>query len=221
MQWQRRKSVTRQGGTTSTSGSGSSAPTSAAPAKKSLEWLIGRRIKLKTANNEDVEGAIYTYDRATNCIALDILFITLSFFDRSQERKRISFRIIKISHIKEIVSVSSDDAQNEPLSNYLPVGHVYLDQLRAREADAVKTLRQQMAKMGVGVTKEAQEIFDALSKTLPCRWSNETIVVLDEVLIPPPYEVESCKANASSSASLARVRKVLEGERRRLANAKK
>ncbi|KAG0163760.1 hypothetical protein DFQ28_011205 [Apophysomyces sp. BC1034] len=203
MQWQRRKSVTRQGASTSTSVSSSTAPTPAAPAKKTLEWLIGRRIKVKTAVNEDVEGIIYAYDRVR------------------QERKGISFRVIKLSHIKEILSVTSEDVQEEPLTNVLPVSHVYLDQLRAREADTLKSLRQQMAKMGVGVTKEAQEIFDALSKTLPCRWSNETIVVLDEVLIPPPYDVEGCKANASSSASLARVRKVLEGERRRLANAKK
>ncbi|CAO3582896.1 unnamed protein product [Absidia cylindrospora] len=42
--------------------------------KKSLEWLIGRRIKVKTTLDEEFEGLIYTYDRITNCIALDILF---------------------------------------------------------------------------------------------------------------------------------------------------
>lgn len=47
---------------------------------------------------------------------------------------------------------------------------------------------------------------------LPCRWSNDTIVVLDEVLIQPPYDVDSCKANSSSASSLARVKKVVRCE---------
>ena len=43
--------------------------------KKTTEWLIGRKIKIKTASNEEIQGRIYTYDRMTNSIALDILFI--------------------------------------------------------------------------------------------------------------------------------------------------
>jgi hypothetical protein len=34
-------------------------------------------------------------------------------------------------------------------------------------------------------------------------------VVMDEVLITPPYSVENCKANLTSAASLARVKKVV------------
>ncbi|ORZ15728.1 anticodon-binding domain-domain-containing protein [Absidia repens] len=226
-QQQRRKSVTKQqqhGGSSTSTNSTGSTPTPPSSiglnSKKSLEWLIGRRIKVKTTLDEEFEGLIYTYDRITNCIALDC-----STGSR-HSRKSLSFRILKVNHIKEIIGVTSDEASaplqdpavahTSKLTSYLPVSHVHLDRLTTREADTIKGVKQQVAKLGVGVTKEAQEIFDALTKTLPCRWANDSIVVMDEVMITPPYGIENCKANTSSAASLARVKKVLEGERRRL-----
>lgn len=37
------------------------------------------------------------------------------------------------------------------------------------------------AKTGVGVTIEAQQVFDALAKTMPCQWKQQSIIVLNEV----------------------------------------
>ena len=78
----------------------------------------------------------------------------------AQGRKGLSFRIIKISHIKEVLS----NQQDAPV-DFLPINHVDTNRLDARESSGVKNMRQRVAKMGVGVTKEAQDIFDALSKT--------------------------------------------------------
>lgn len=38
------------------------------------ETLLGRQIKVKTVLNEQMEGSIYTLDKMTNCLVLDILF---------------------------------------------------------------------------------------------------------------------------------------------------
>ncbi|KAI9348368.1 anticodon-binding domain-containing protein [Pilaira anomala] len=170
--------------------------------RKSLESYIGKLIKVKTASNEEVEGLIYTFDKITNCLVIDC----------SGSRKKGSFRIIKISHLKEIVSIGGSEVKKDQFK----VGPVSVEQLKVREADALKGFGNEVSKLGVGVTKEGQDIFNALSKTLPCRWSKDTIVVMDEVLITPPYSAENCRANSSSAASLARVKKVLEGERKRL-----
>lgn len=51
--------------------------------------------------------------------------------------------------------------------------------LRARHAEYTR--------IGVDVTAEAQRVFDALAKTLPCRWDRDTIVVLDSVRLSRPY----------------------------------
>ncbi|KAF9931825.1 hypothetical protein FBU30_009521 [Linnemannia zychae] len=101
------------------------------------------------------------------------------------------------------------------------IGYVQLDKIQQREQQAVREAQAAAARIGVGVSSIGQDIFDALSKTLPCRWHKDQIIVMDEVIISSPYEPDNCKANASSSYILARVKKVLEGERSRMANIRK
>ncbi|KAG0352456.1 hypothetical protein BG005_008124 [Podila minutissima] len=111
---------------------------------------------------------------------------------------------------------------NNIYSTVVPaLGYIQLDKIQQREQQAIREAQVAAARIGVGVSSSAQDIFDALSKTLPCRWAKDSIVVMDEVIIAPPYEPENCKANASASYTLARVKKVLEGERFRLANGRK
>ncbi|CAG8555378.1 456_t:CDS:2 [Paraglomus occultum] len=113
-------------------------------------------------------------------------------------------------------------SNNANATNAFPrIGYVQLDKLQQRGIQAYKDTQCQLARIGDGVTQEAQEIFDALSKTLPCRWAKDTIVVLDEVAITPPYNVENCRANSNAAGSLERVKKVLEGEKRRLASVRR
>ena len=82
--------------------------------------------------------------------------------------------------------------------------------LQARLASAVSRLKDQEARRGKGVSKEAQEIFDRLSKTLPTRWDGTRIVVNDVVVIEAPYRSEDCRAGTGAPKdSLGRVRKVV------------
>jgi len=53
-----------------------------------------------------------------------------------------------------------------------------------------------------------------LAKTLPCKWRQDAIVVFDEIVIANPYGPENI--SGENSTMLDRVKKVLEGERRRL-----
>lgn len=59
-------------------------------------------------------------------------------------------------------------------------------------------------------------MFDAIHKTMPCRWYGKTILVMDEVSIAAPYVVGSCTAAEPHRDVLERVRKVLHAERQRL-----
>lgn len=63
------------------------------------------------------------------------------------------------------------------------------------------------------MSKDAQDIFDALVRTMPARWEGTSIVVSDSVIIEKPYRVENCRAVApgqgGGEAALGWVRKVV------------
>ena len=44
------------------------------------------------------------------------------------------------------------------------------------------------------------------------RWHNKSIIVLDNVLIEPPYGVEDCKAPAKYGKQLERVKELVKNE---------
>ena len=48
------------------------------------------------------------------------------------------------------------------------------------------------------------------------RWHQDQMIVLDAVIIKPPYGSEDCSAPSQHQSTLNRVRKILEGERRKI-----
>ncbi|KAF9677537.1 hypothetical protein SADUNF_Sadunf08G0117900 [Salix dunnii] len=126
----------------------------------------------------------------------------------------------------------------------LDINKCYIDlhSLQAREEMALRQAEADAERIGVGVTAEAQSIFDALSKTgsnwgkgkghltprrcdrlgtltgieklLPVRWDKTVIVVMNEVRVSSPYLPE-CVSGGTPAAN-DRVKKVLEFERKRL-----
>lgn len=115
------------------------------------------------------------------------------------------------SYVSEIVSVSTPAEVFDPT---LP--HVDVERCRKREERALQTAKEEAGRVGVGVTKEAQTLFDSLHKTMPCRWQDKTIVVLEEVHVGEPYTPEAATADPEHRSTLQRVQKVLSAERARL-----
>mmetsp|Transcript_15642 Transcript_15642/g.21624 ORF Transcript_15642/g.21624 Transcript_15642/m.21624 type:complete len:193 (+) Transcript_15642:185-763(+) len=167
------------------------------------EIPIGCKIRVKTILGEDFSGELFAFDKSTNCVVIQEL----------GENKTV--RILKANYIKEVVETEARPAGSKEERAALP--SLDMGRLQEREAQALKTAEEEAKKIGVGVSDEAQDLFDALSKTLPCRWAEKVIVVLDEVRIEEPYTPESCQGG--SATVLSRVRKVLEGERARSTEA--
>ncbi|XP_061985517.1 uncharacterized protein LOC133704644 [Populus nigra] len=166
----------------------------------SEDFAVGCLLSIKTTLGEEFEGQVMTFDRPSNILVLQ---------EGPKHGPKRNIRFLKANFIKEFsFLVQAEDP--------LDIKKCYIDlhSLQAREELALRQAEADAERIGVGVTAEAQSIFDALSKTLPVRWDKTVIVVMNEVRVGSPYLAE-CVSGGTPAAN-DRVKKVLELERKRL-----
>ncbi|KAJ2630828.1 hypothetical protein H4R22_002394 [Coemansia sp. RSA 1290] len=170
-----------------------------------LTSLVNTRIQVQLVDDSRVEGVLFAYDVYSGVVAL----LEPRMGDLPADTKH-AVRLVKASNIQDVEVKGKGDT-------VLPsVQEVKVDVVEARKARALAQAKERAARIGVGVSSHAQAVFEALSKTLPCRWDKKRIIVLDEIVIDPPYTVDCCRELSSASFSLSRVKKVLQGELSRL-----
>ncbi|XVF02398.1 hypothetical protein REPUB_Repub04eG0172300 [Reevesia pubescens] len=167
---------------------------------ESEEFAVGCLLSIKTTLGDEFEGQIISFDPVANILVLQ---------EGSKSGPRRNIRLLKANYIKEFSFLRQDE---DPLD----VNQCLLDltTLQAREDSAIRQAESDSERFGVGVTSEAQNLFDALSKTLPVRWDKTVIVVMNEVRVSSPYLPE-CVSGGTPAAN-ERVKKVLEFERKRM-----
>eukprot|EP01047_Picozoa_sp_COSAG01_P036998 COSAG01_NODE_2914_length_6866_cov_17.396483_3_plen_188_part_00 len=172
--------------------------------------LVGVRVQLTNSAGVQVEGEIFTYDKASQLLVLE------EFLPQTQKK---NLRFMKASHLRNIKVLSTPQSRGEPAGPPPRLPAIDIRQVLQTEAMALQAAAMEELKIGKGVSAEAQDLFDALVFTLPCLWDGTTIVVgvvgQNEVRVTEPYTPES--ATGGDEKSLAHVRKVLAGERAKLA----
>ncbi|KAJ2072004.1 hypothetical protein GGH13_002974 [Coemansia sp. S155-1] len=200
------------------------------PPSMPLTSLVGARIRITLPSGSDIEGLVYTYDVYSGVVALisaltsddlpDLQNIAGASPSVGGGRQRAQIHLVKAANIKavEVLAAQTEAANGEKEDKFaMPeVRAVDTSVAEARKQRALIQAQERAQRIGVGVSDKAQSIFEALSRTLPCRWSRDSIIVLDEVSIEPPYSVDSCRELQPASFSLQRVKKVLQGELSRM-----
>ncbi|KAK4263311.1 hypothetical protein QN277_028743 [Acacia crassicarpa] len=164
------------------------------------DLAVGCLLSIKTTFGDEFEAQVITFDRSSDILVLQ---------ESSKPGPHRNIRMLKVNYVKDFTYLGQAEDPLDPKNCFLD-----LSSLQAREEVAIRQAEADAERIGVGVTSEAQSIFDALSKTLPVRWDKTVIVVMNEVRVSSPYLPES--VSGGTPAARERVKKVLELERKRL-----
>ncbi|CAL9041670.1 uncharacterized protein LOC135650176 isoform X2 [Musa acuminata AAA Group] len=165
------------------------------------ELAVGCVLSLRTTLGDEIEGQIIAYDRPSNILVIQE--------GSSKAGPRRNIRLLKANYIQDFTYLRKAEDPIDPNKCYIDLAG-----LQAREEASLRQAEIEAERIGVGVTSEAQSIFDALSKTLPVHWDKTVIVVMNEVRVSSPYHPEN--VIGGTPAANDRVKKVLDFERKRL-----
>ncbi|XP_010533046.1 PREDICTED: uncharacterized protein LOC104808902 [Tarenaya hassleriana] len=166
------------------------------------KFSVGNVYSVKVVTGDEFQGIVMAYDPNPN-------FVVFEEGLKPKPGHSKSTRMVNANFITEFTYLGRSE---DPLVT--SQCSVDLAGLQSKEANAVRQAELDAERMGVGVTTEAQSIFDALSKTLPVQWDKSDIVVMKEVRVRSPY-LPDCVQGGTAAAN-NRVRKVLELERQRM-----
>ncbi|KAF1892856.1 hypothetical protein Lal_00035500 [Lupinus albus] len=115
------------------------------------ELAVGCMLLIRTTLGDEFEGQVVTFDRPSNILVLQEGF---------KHGPRRNIRLLKTNYIKDFTFLGQSDDPLDPNNCFLD-----LTALQTREELAIRQAEADAERIGVGVTTEAQSIFDALSKT--------------------------------------------------------
>ncbi|KAL8985687.1 MAG: hypothetical protein Q9177_004369 [Variospora cf. flavescens] len=190
-------------------------PSTMASLEGALSGTLGARIRLLTTlpSQPTIEGTLFTACPITNLVAVATT---------TSPNTPPTHHILPISSIQTFTLLSAPSSSNDfssPPNTTPPLSNVPIAALLARADAAVARLKEAASRKNKNVGKEAQDLFDGISRTLPTRWDGNNIVVMDSVVVSSPYRGEDCKAGSGVAPNtLSRVRKVVDNERKRFAD---
>ncbi|KAL8860421.1 MAG: hypothetical protein Q9178_003080 [Gyalolechia marmorata] len=188
--------------TSNSSGTSPATTQISSQANDSLSCSI--RIQTTLPSQPNIEGTLFTACPLTNLVAVAV---------PTSPTTPPVHHILPISSVQNFTLISAPPPSHSfasPPNTTPALSSVPTAALRARADAAVARLKEAAGRKNKAVGKEAQDLFDGLSRTLPTQWDGTNIVVMDSVVVSAPYRGEDCRAgNGVPAHTLNRVRKVV------------
>uniref|UniRef100_A0A8C1X039 LSM12 homolog a n=1 Tax=Cyprinus carpio TaxID=7962 RepID=A0A8C1X039_CYPCA len=157
-------------------------------------FSVGSHVSCITCLGQRLQGEVVAFDYPSK-------MLTLKCAPSSGKPNLSDVVLVNLAYVSD-VDVITDRAETPP-----PLASLNFNKLvnRARAEKEEKLLQAYAVSAGVSV--EGQQLFQAIHKTIKdCKWQEKNIIVMDDVVISPPYQVDNCKGKEGSA--LSHVRKI-------------
>ncbi|XP_013717286.2 protein LSM12 homolog B-like [Brassica napus] len=165
------------------------------------EYEVGKTYEVKLTTGNEFKGIVLAYDSDPHVVIFREGAIP------GKCKSMMTTRTVNASFISKANLIGKC---KDPMDSNKKKWFVDLSGLLEKEAIAIRRIES----IGVGVTAEAQKIFDALSKTLHVKWENKDMVIMEDVRICSPYHSDS--VTGGTRAANDRIKKVLNNVREKL-----
>mmetsp|Transcript_61344 Transcript_61344/g.138865 ORF Transcript_61344/g.138865 Transcript_61344/m.138865 type:complete len:177 (+) Transcript_61344:385-915(+) len=143
-----------------------------------------------------VQGFVHTHDQSTRLL---MLRMPLTHTTLSSELRCLAMDAVK--------SLVVEEGGETPKA----VKPTTKKALAAREQLALRHCEEMMAELNDAASAEGQAVFDALHKTLDCKWVDGVAInVLDQVRIEPPYSPAQCASIDGDKDAHERIVKIVQ-----------
>lgn len=162
-------------------------------------FSMGSEISCTTSLGETVVGEVIAFDYQTK-------IIVLKHGSTSGKANLKNVTLLNLTLVSEIQELK--EGTDQPLE-LCTLSH---SKLRKRLLQEVQTKVNMAQASSIGVSPDGQKVFACICKTIQqCRWSDKSILVMDEVLINPPYRSEDCiPKDGKEAKALDHVRKIVD-----------
>ncbi|KAF5903653.1 von Willebrand factor A domain-containing protein 3A, partial [Clarias magur] len=155
---------------------------------------IGSHVACFTCLGQRLQGEVVAFDYQTK-------MLTLKCPSSSGKSHLNDVILVNLAYVSKV------DILNERSGTLPPLPSLNFGKLASRARAEKEDKLSQAYAVSAGVPVEGQQLFQTIHKTIKdCRWQEKNIVVMDDVIITPPYRADNCRGKEGSA--LGHVRKI-------------
>uniref|UniRef100_A0A3Q2WJQ4 LSM12 homolog b n=1 Tax=Haplochromis burtoni TaxID=8153 RepID=A0A3Q2WJQ4_HAPBU len=158
-------------------------------------FSVGSHVACVTCLGQRLQGEVVAFDYQSK-------MLTLKCASSSGKPNLNDVILINLAYVSD-VDIINDRTETPP-----PLASLNVSKLANRARTEKEDKLSQAYAISAGVSVEGQQLFQTIHKTIKdCKWQEKNIIVMDDVIISPPYQVENCKGKEGSA--LSHVRKIV------------
>ncbi|KAK3529226.1 hypothetical protein QTP70_021926 [Hemibagrus guttatus] len=157
-------------------------------------FSVGSHVSCFTCLGQRLQGEVVAFDYQTK-------MLTLKCAASSGKPNLSDIILINLAYVSDVETIN-DRTETPP-----PLASLNVSKLANRARTEKEDKLSQAYAISAGVSVEGQQLFQTIHKTIKdCKWQEKNIIVMDDVIISPPYQVENCKGKEGSA--LSHIRKI-------------